>query len=103
MIKEKIVILCRIVIDDLINVNLKFFSLKFFVKFGHLIFLDQFLSIRFLIDIDAFDYVFIHFNLIDQIYDHLNLESIFLSKLKRLRNYNDVISFTVTHVIYFNI
>ena len=95
--------MCKIIIDDLIDVDLKFFSLKFFVKLKHLIFLDQFLSIWFFIDIDAFDYAFVHFNLINQICDHLNLESILFSKLKRLRDYNDVISFTVTHVIYFNI
>ena len=93
----------RIIIDDLIDVDSKLFSLKLFIKFEHLIFLDQFFSIRFLIDIDVSDYAFVHSNLIDQICDHLNLESISLSKSKRLRDYNDVISFTVTHVIYFNI
>ena len=96
-------ILCKIITDDLIDVDLKLFSLKLFVKLEHLIFLDQFFSVRFLIDIDAFNYVFVHFNLIDQICDHLNLELISLSKSKRLRDYNDVISSTVTHVIYFNI
>ena len=101
--KKKIIILCKIVIDDLIDADLKLFSFKFFVKLKHLIFFNQFLLIRFLIDIDAFDYAFIHFNLINQICDHLNLESISLSKLKRLRDYDDVISFTVTHVIYLNI
>ena len=102
-IKEKIITLCKIVIDDLINVDLKFFLFKFFVKFEHLIFFNQFLSVRFLIDIDVFDYVFVYSNLIDQIYDHLNFKSILFSKSKRLRNYNDVISFIVTYVIYFNI
>ena len=101
--EEKIIILCKIIIDDLINVDLKLFSLKFFVKFKHLIFFNQFLSIRFLIDINVFDYAFVYFNLIDQICDHLNLKSILFSKSKRLRDYNDVISFIVTHVIYFNI
>ena len=43
--EEKIIILCRIIIDDLININLKFFSLKFFVKFEHLMFYDQFFSV----------------------------------------------------------
>ena len=95
--------MCRIIIDDLINVDLKFFSFKFFVKFKYLISFNQFFSIQFLIDIDVFDYIFVHFNLIDQIYDHLNLKSISFSKSKRLRDYNDVISFIVTHVIYFNI
>ena len=79
MIKKKIVTLCKIIIDDLINVNLKLFLFKFFVKLEHLIFFNQFLSIRFFIDIDAFDYVFVHFNLIDQICDYLNLESILFS------------------------
>ena len=65
MIKEKIIILCKIVIDDLIDVDSKFFSFKLFIKLKHLIFLDQFLSIRFFIDIDVSDYVFVHFNLID--------------------------------------
>ena len=102
-IKEKIVILCKIITDDLIDVDSKLFSFKFFVKLEHLIFLDQFLSVRFFIDIDASDYVFVHFNLIDQICDHLNLEPILFSKSKRLRDYDDAISFTVTHVIYFNI
>ena len=102
-IKEKIIILCKIIIDDLIDVDSKLFSFKFFVKFEHLTFLDQFFLIRFFIDIDAFDYIFIHFNLIDQICDHLNLKSISLSKSKQLHNYDNVISFTVTHVIYFNI
>ena len=101
--EEKIKILCKIIIDDLINVDLKFFSLKLFVKFKYLIFLNQFLLIRFFIDIDVFDYAFVHFNLIDQICNHLNFESISLSKSKRLRNYDDVILFIVTHVIYFNI
>ena len=101
--EEKIIILCKIIIDDLIDVDLKFFSFKFFVKLKHLIFLNQFFSIRFLVDIDVSDYAFIHFNLIDQICDHLNFESISFSKSKRLRDYNDAISFTVTHVIYFNI
>ena len=82
MIKKKIIILCRIIIDDLIDVDLKLFSLKFFVKFGHLTFFNQFFSIRFFINIDVFNYAFIHFNLIDQICDHLNFESILLSKLK---------------------
>ena len=101
--KEKIIILCKIIINDLINVDSKFFSFKFFVKFEHLIFFNQSFSVRFLINIDAFDYVFVHFNLINQICDHLNLESISFSKSKRLCNYDDVISFTVTHVIYFSI
>ena len=95
--------MCKIIIDDLINVDLKFFLLKFFVKFEHLIFLNQSFSVRFLIDIDVSDYVFVHFNLIDQVCDHLNFEFISFSKSKRLRNYDDVILFTVTHVIYFNI
>ena len=103
MTEKKIVILCRIIIDDLIDVDLKLFSLKFFVKLKHLIFFNQFFLIRFFIDIDVFDYAFVHFNLIDQICDHLNLESILFSKSKRLRDYDDVISFTVTHVIYFSI
>ena len=103
MIKKKIIILCRIVIDDLIDVDSKLFLFKFFVKLGHLTSLNQFFSVRFFIDIDVFNYVFVYFNLIDQICDHLNLESISLSKSKRLCNYDNVISFTVTHVIYFSI
>ena len=95
--------MCKIIIDNLINIDSKFFSLKFFVKFKHLIFLNQFLSIRFLINIDVSDYAFVHFNLINQICDHLNLEPILFLKSKQLRDYNDVISFIVTHVIYFNI
>ena len=43
--KKKIIILCRIIIDDLINVNLKIFSFKFFIKLKHLIFLNQFFSL----------------------------------------------------------
>ena len=65
MIEKEIVTLCRIIIDDLINVDSKLFSLKFFVKFKHLIFLNQFLSVQFFIDIDVSDYAFVHFNLID--------------------------------------
>ena len=103
MIKEKIIILCKIIIDDLIDADSKLFSFKLFVKLERLISFDQFLSVRFLIDIDASDYVFVHFNLIDQICDYLNFESILFSKSKRLHDYNDVISFTVTHVIYLNI
>ena len=102
-IEKKIIILCKIIIDDLIDIDLKFFSFKFFVKLEHLIFFNQFLSVRFLVDIDVFDYTFVHFNLIDQICDHLNLKSISLSKLKWLRDYNDVISSNITHVIYFSI
>ena len=101
--EEKIIILCKIIIDDLIDVDLKLFSLKLFVKFKHLISFNQFFSIRFLININAFDYAFVHFNLINQICDYLNFESILFSKLKRLRDYDDVISFIVTHVIYLNI
>ena len=100
---EKIVILYRITINDLTNVNSNFFFFKFFVKFKHLIFVHQLLSVRDLIDINVFDYVFTHFYLIDQIYNHLNLESISLLKSKSLRNYDDVISFIVTHVIYLSI
>ena len=103
MTEEKIIILCKIIIDDLIDVDLKLFSLKLFVKFEYLIFFDQFFSVRFLININIFDYAFIYFNLIDQIYDYLNFESILFSKSKRLRDYNNVILFIVTHVIYFNI
>ena len=102
-IKEKIIILCKIIIDDLIDVDSKLFSFKLFIKFEHLIFLNQFFLIRFFIDINASDYAFVHFNLIDQIYNHLNFKSILFLKSKRLRDYNDVISFIVTHVIYFNI
>ena len=43
--KKKIITLCKIIIDDLIDVNLEFFSFKLFVKFGHLIFLNQFFLI----------------------------------------------------------
>ena len=82
MTEKKIIILCKIIIDDLIDVDSKLFLLKFFVKFEHLIFFNQFFSVRFFIDIDASDYVFVHFNLIDQVCDHLNLESILFSKLK---------------------
>ena len=103
IIKEKIIILCRIIINDLINVDSKFFSFKLFIKFEHLIFLNQFFSVRFLINIDVFNYVFVHFNLIDQVCDHLNFEFISFSKSKQLRDYDDVILFIVTHVIYFNI
>ena len=103
MAEKKIIILCKIIIDDLIDVDLKLFSLKFFIKLKHLISLNQFLSVRFFINIDVFNYAFVHFNLIDQICDHLNLELISLSKSKQLRDYDDVISFIVTHVIYFNI
>ena len=103
MIEKKIIILCKIIIDNLIDVDSEFFSFKLFIKFEHLIFLNQFFSIRFLIDIDVFDYAFVHFNLIDQIYNHLNFEFILFLKSKRLRDYDDIISFTVTHVIYFNI
>ena len=102
-IEKKIIILCRIIIDDLIDVDSKFFSLKFFVKLEHLIFFNQFLSIWFFIDIGVSDYAFVYFNLIDQVCNHLNFEFISFSKLKWLRDYDDVISFTVTHVIYFNI
>ena len=102
-IKKKIIILCKIVFDDLINVDSKLFLFKFFIKFEHLIFFNQFFSARFLIDIDVSDYAFIYFNLINQIYTHLNLESISFSKLKQLRDYDNVISFIITHVIYFNI
>ena len=63
--KKKIITLYKIIIDDLIDVDLKFFSLKLFVKLEHLIFLDQSLSVRFFVDIDVFDYAFVHFNLID--------------------------------------
>ena len=103
MTEEKIIILCRIIIDDLININSKLLSFKFFVTHKHLIFFNPFRSIRFLIDIKVFDYTFIYFNLIDQICDRLSFESISYSKLKRLRDYDDVISFIVTHVIYWNI
>ena len=95
--------MCKIIIDDLIDVDSELFSFKLFVKFEHLISFDQFFLIRFFIDIDVSDYVFVHFNLINQICDHLNFESILFLKLKRLRDYDDVISFIVTHVIYFNI
>ena len=101
--QKKKIILCKIIIDDLINIDLKLFSLKFFIKFKHLIFFNQFLLIWFLIDIDVFNHAFIHFNLIDQICNHLNFESISFSKSKRLHDYDDVISFIITHVIYFNI
>ena len=101
--EKKIIILCKIIINDLIDVDSELSSFKFFVKLEYLIFLDQFLSVRFFIDIGAFDYTFVHFNLIDQICDHLNFESISFSKSRRLRDYNDVIFFIVTHVIYFNI
>ena len=103
MIKEKIIILCKIIIDNLIDVDLKLFLLKFFIKLEHLIFFNQFLSVQFFINIDAFNYAFVHFNLIDQIYDHLNFKSILFSKSKQLRNYDDIILFIVTHVIYLNI
>ena len=43
--EKKIVILCKIIIDDLVDVDYKLFSLNFFIKFKHLTFLDQFLSI----------------------------------------------------------
>ena len=103
MTEEKIIILCKIIIDDLIDVDLKLFSLKSFVKLGHLIFFNQFFSIRFLIDINVFNYAFVYFNLIDQICDHLNFELMSLFKSKRLHDYNDVILFIIIHVIYFNI
>ena len=43
--KKKVIILCRIIIDDLIDVDLKLFSFESFVKLKHLIFLNQFLSV----------------------------------------------------------
>ena len=43
---------------------------------------NQFLSIRFSIDINVSDYIFVHFNLINQICNQLNFESISISKLK---------------------
>ena len=80
--KKKIITLCKIIINALINIDLKFFSFKFFVKLEHLIFLNQSFSNRFLIDIDVFDYAFVHFNLIDQIYDYLNFKLILFLKSK---------------------
>ena len=103
MIEKKIIILCKIIIDNLVNIDSKFFSFQLFIKFEHLIFFDQFFSIRFFINIDVFNYAFVNFNLIDQICDHLNFKSILFSKSKRLRNYDNVISFTITQIIYFNI
>ena len=47
MTEEKIIILCKIIIDDLINIDLKFFSFKFFVKFKHFIFLINFFQFDF--------------------------------------------------------
>ena len=63
--EEKIIILCKIIIDDLIDVDSKLFSFKLFIKLEHLIFFNQFLSIRFLVNIDVSDYAFVHFNLIN--------------------------------------
>ena len=102
-IKKEIITLCKIIIDDLIDVDSKLFSFQFFVKLGHLIFLDEFFSIQFLIDTSVFDYAFVHFDLMNYICDHLNLESIQFFESKRLRDYNNAVFFIVTHVIYFNI
>ena len=63
--EKKIIILYKIIIDDLTNIDSKLFLFEFFIKLEHLIFLDQFFSIQFLIDIDAFDYAFVYFNSID--------------------------------------
>ena len=98
--EEKLIVLCKIIIDNLINVNLKLFSFKFFIKFKYLIFFNQFFLFQFLININIFDYAFVQFNLIDQICDYLDLELISFSKLKRLRNYSDIILFIIMYNIY---
>jgi len=61
-------------------------------------------SLKSLIDIEAADYSFINELITQNVYDHLQIESLSLIKLKSIRKFNDhYAKKLITHVIYSNL
>jgi len=61
-------------------------------------------SLKSLIDIKAADYSFIDELIAQNVYDHLQIESLFLIKLKSIRRFNDYYAKKlITHAIYLNL
>jgi len=61
-------------------------------------------SLKSLIDIKVTDYSFIDELIMQNVYDHLQIESLFLIKLKSIRKFNDhYVKKLITHVIYLNL
>ncbi len=60
-------------------------------------------SLKSLIDIEAADYFFIDELIAQNVYDHLQIESLSLIKLKSIRRFNDhYVKKLITHAIYLN-
>ncbi len=61
-------------------------------------------SLKSLIDIEAADYLFIDELIMQNVYDHLQIESLSLIKLKSIREFNDYYAKKlITHAIYLNL
>ncbi len=61
-------------------------------------------SLKSLIDIEAADYSFIDELIAQNVYDHLQIESLSLIKLKSIREFNDYyVKKLITHAIYLNL
>jgi len=61
-------------------------------------------SLKSLIDIEATDYSFIDELIAQNVYDHLQIESLFLIKLKSIRRFDDhYAKKLITHAIYLNL
>ncbi len=61
-------------------------------------------SLKSLIDTEAADYLFIDELIAQNVYDHLQIESLSLIKLKSIREFNDHYAKKfITHAIYLNL
>ncbi len=76
---------------------------KFFLIDAHLILQNQFFNLHLLIDSDSVTHTLIHANLVNKVCKKLEIQSIFLTKEKLIRNYDEkIFKKIITHKILLN-
>jgi len=77
---------------------------KLFLIDAHLISQNQSFSLRSLIDSNSIIYMIIHANLINKVYEKLEIQSISLTKEKLIRDYDEkIFKKIITHKILLNL
>ena len=98
---NKILDIREIIIIIIINSNL--FSIKLFFIHDYFISQKKIYFISFFANIEIINYIFIDQNLISEICERLNIDFIFLIKLKKIKKYdNKIAKKFITKIIYLN-
>ncbi len=88
---------------DEILLKENYFEKSFLIN-THLIFQKWSFSLRFLINSDSVIYMIIHFNLVNKVCKKLRIQSIFLTKEKLIKDYDEkIFKKTITHKILLNL